>query len=400
MRIGFLSVFNFGTNIGGVENHIYFMAHALQAQGHELIVLQPIESDTKEVTTQTVSGIEIRYIGIPRYRLFHFLSKFNGVRVIGFATAFLNKARFLLHSRRISKAVLRARPDIVHQHDFVSNIRTTKILAKRVPCMLTNHTGEYLYLRLSYPGRRLLRWMLKHFRYVIGPSIELTPKALHPHCATVHNGVDLSMFSPASNIAELRQARGLAADDFVVLCPRRWAPTKGVLYLMKAIRRGQFDRRYKFLFAGSDYDGYPRYKEEVRWAQRQVADSSQVILLGNVPVDEMVAYYQLADLTVIPSLMEAVSLAAIESMACGTPVLSTNVGGLPELIADGVNGIMVPPRNPAALARAIQRLSTDRILYERIVRGSLDTASRYSWTAIARRTEGIYKEVLKNSNRG
>ena len=397
MKIGFLSVFNFGSNIGGVENHIYFMARALQKRGHEIIIFQPIESTNPENEIKIIDGIKICLIGIRPLRPVGFFNRFNGVKLIGFGTAFLNKAKFLIYRKRIAKVIREHRPDIIHQHDFISNIFTTKAICQEIPCVLTNHTGEYLFFQKSKIGRYLLKKLLSHFRYIIGPSRQLTPLEYNENSKTIHNGVDSVFFNGNFDKGEVRKRLGFKPDEFIILCPRRWAPTKGVIYLMRAVHNVGLDSKFRFLFAGSDYDGYPGYREEIMKTLGHMPHRECVILLGNLSVHDIVDYYRAANLVVIPSLMEAVSLAAIESMACGTPVLSTNVGGMPELIKNGKNGLMVNPADPSALADSIRYLSRDTKTYQQIARKSIQTAARYSWDGIAEQTEDIYEKALDSN---
>jgi glycosyltransferase involved in cell wall biosynthesis len=184
------------------------------------------------------------------------------------------------------------------------------------------------------------------------------------------------------------------AERFVVFCPRRWAPSKGIIFLAKAIRQLNEDKDLKskliFAFAGDD-KRYPVYTEKVK---SQLTDLDiKVIRLGDLKPDKIIPYYQSADLVVIPSLMEAVSLAALESMACGTPVVSTNVGGMPEIITDGETGYLVNPGQPDELAKAIQRIYNEP---ERatVAREAMNMVrQRYDWSAIAEATEDVLREA-------
>ena len=112
-------------------------------------------------------------------------------------------------------------------------------------------------------------------------------------------------------------------------------------------------------FAGSDYEGYPLYADEVNEVLKHV-QNVQIEKLGNVAVYDMIKYYQMSDLVIIPSLMEAVSLSAVESMACGTPVLSTNVGGMPELINDNIDGFLVNAKSSDEIADKILELYNNK----------------------------------------
>ena len=97
--------------------------------------------------------------------------------------------------------------------------------------------------------------------------------------------------------------------------------------------------------------------------------------------------------------MEAVSLAAIEAMACGTPVLSTAVGGMPELINDGVNGYLVVSKDSDALASKILSISIDNNR-NNISENAVNLVNNsYSWTKIAHETEKILSEVVAQRNK-
>lgn len=396
-RIGFLSVFNFGTNVGGIENHIYFMARELHSLGYDVVIFQPVDSTEQEDESEerlefcTLVKLPVKFNAV-----FRRITALQGRSILGFGVAFINKLKFSLASKQIAAAILRRSVSIVHQHDFMSNIRTTKILKKKgITCILTNHTGEYLFLKSSILGRFALPHLLNHFDVIIGPSKELTPHQYNKNSTTIYNGVDVSIFrrhSPEKN-ETVRAKYGLKKSDFVVLCPRRWAPTKGVLYLIRSIIEHTYPENYRFIFAGSDYNGYPKYAQELNAILGTEKGQHCARKLGNLSVDDMVDAYNIADAVIIPSLMEAVSLSAVEAMATGTPVVSTNVGGMPELITDGVNGVLINPKSEGEIHEALLKLQ-DSALYGLLVKNSLSTAERYTWRSIAIETSKVYQQHL------
>jgi len=396
MKICFLSVFNFGSNIGGVENHIFFLSNELKKLGNEIIIFQPIEEEKYLEEIKFYNQIKVIYIPVKTPAIVKYLSKFNGNKLIGFFTAFLNKAKYILEYKRIANKILEYNCDIVHQHDFISNIFTTKYLNKRkVKTVLTNHTGEYLFFQKNFFGRLLLKYFLSHYKFIIGPSKELTPIKYNKNSYTIYNGVNLEIFYELSKERKefIREKYHISPDDFVILCPRRWAPTKGVIYLVESIVNYDYPENFKFLFAGSNYDGYPKYANKINQIIQKSEKKNQIIKLGNLSIEEMQEVYNIADIVIIPSLMEAVSLSAVEAMATGTPVISTNVGGMPELIENEVNGLLINPKSSKEIYEAIMKL-TDKKLYEFIRNNSLHTAKNFSWAFIAKKTNNLYKEIL------
>jgi glycosyltransferase involved in cell wall biosynthesis len=122
--------------------------------------------------------------------------------------------------------------------------------------------------------------------------------------------------------------------------------------------------------------------------------AANVVLLGWVR--GMAKHRQLsrATLFVLPSHAEGLPMALLEAMACGVPVITTPVGGIPELVRDGVDGLLVPPGDPRALAEAIDRLLSDEKLRERLAASAWDrVASRYSVPSVVDRIEDVYRRL-------
>jgi glycosyltransferase involved in cell wall biosynthesis len=390
MRIAVISSFLFDTSVGGVENHIRFLARELAARGHEIAVFKP-EWNAESGWTD-LEGIRVRRIGLGRPWCDP--TKASGQGVVGYFSAFLHKISFTKGAREVCRQVDEYRPDLVWQHDFLSGWLSARLLSGRYPVVLTNHQGQYLLMKASAVWRRVLPYLLRHYAAVIGPSRELTPSE-HPNTRTIHNGVDTEYFRPLYPVQRAALRRRLLGSDekFVVLCPRRWAPTKGVLVFAEALC--QLGRKHPgkaadllVVFAGNGCQAYPRYAAEVVAVLSRCGIETR--LAGDLDLEELRQQYQCADLVAIPSLLEAVSLSALEAMACGTPVLATRVGGMPELIDDERSGWLVNAGSAealcAALARAIENRSACRALASA---GLREVRERFTWRAIADETERV-----------
>jgi glycosyltransferase involved in cell wall biosynthesis len=121
---------------------------------------------------------------------------------------------------------------------------------------------------------------------------------------------------------------------------------------------------------------------------------------GALPSAELVALYRRATLVVVPSLYEGFGLPAAEAMACGTPVVATRAGALPEVLAAGGGGLLVPPGDAEALAKAIATLlDQPEARAELGARAPARIRAAYSWPAVAARTLGVYRE-LAGAGRG
>lgn len=395
MKIAFISKLCFTDSIGGVENHLKFLALAHIKLGHDVVCFQP----TKHVIKTTMlmcDGVKVFLIPYKDPKIVSFLNKYSGNKFFKYFIGFFNKVSANFASKELIYQVEIFSPDYIHQHDFISSLFATKRLSKKYPVFFTNHTGEYLLLKRSLLGRVFLHFALEHYSAIVGPSIELTPNEYSKNTITIHNGADFSVFKPLhkSIIDEKRKEMGFASDDIVILCPRRWAPTKGVIYLAKAIQQYNFSKRVKFLFAGSDYVDYIQYRDEVESILRCSIEKNQVKLLGNLDSTELNIYYNLSSIVIIPSLMEAVSLSAVEAMATKNVVISTNVGGMPELIRHDYNGILIPPKSPQALYEAINRLTASPLLYDNIQKNCSVSVADYSWDSISSKTDCFFTKFF------
>jgi len=403
LKVVFLSINVFGTTIGGVENHIYYLSKELASMGIKVDIVQPIPNDKNSFEVVSFGSITLHklYLKVPFYSLFKGIEKFHSDTKFGMLLAFVNKFKCIFCAKEIAKYIETLSPDIIHQHDYISNIFTTKILSKKFKTVLTNHTGEYLILSKIFLTRKIQEKLLSHFDFVIGPSRELTPK--QRNALYIPNGVDIDFFYPlGEEEIKLKKRKMGYNGEFVILCPRRWAPTKGIIYLAKAIKLldGELPRNVVFLFAGSDYEGYQEYRKKVNSILSSC--SAKVRNLGNLDQLTLRNFYQISDLTVIPSLMEATSLAALEAMACGCPILSTNVGGMPEIIREDYNGWMVEPMSDVVLANKIKELY--EILKnqrrKREIRKNCRefVVEQYDWGRIAEKTVEIYNKLMEKKN--
>lgn len=406
MNICMLTSF-FLPTIGGVENHVYHLAKELQKLGHDVTVVHTcfdIENNgLDDVKVEFVDGIEVHrlYMGVMQFKIkLPFVSSFNS-----YANGFLRKVRPICKSNYVVKYIVRLHQtkkfDLLHQHDFISNMFATKLLKKYMSVIITNHTGEYLLLDRYKVTSMILPMLLRHFDYLIGPSVELADvdymkrknKAVY-----IANGCDVEEFYPIGK-AEIQAKRlllGLPADRKMVLCARRWAPTKGVIYLVQAIK--YVLEKYPqtiFLISGNEYYGYPEYREEILKVIEQDNISTSIILLGDIPYNKMRDYDQIADIVVLPSLLEATSLSGLEAMSCGKPLVGSDVGGIPEIIDDGKTGILVQKENPKEIAIAINSYLNNEDLIEKFgSRARQKAVDEFSWQVVAKKTEKIYKKVI------
>ena len=210
--------------------------------------------------------------------------------------------------------------------------------------------------------------------------------------------VNTGRFFPVPQ-AEARQAVGLPADGPVVVYVGRMLPRKDVGNLLRAaalLRERDLPVRV-LLVGGDDTPGSLAACEvaHLRELARDLGVADRVIFAGQQQPDRLRLYYAAGDVAVTTPWYEPFGLTPLEAMACGRPVVGSAVGGLTFTIQDGVTGVLVPPRDPAALAAALAHL-----LGRPALRAAMGEAARarvereFTWTTTARRPALLYEALL------
>jgi glycosyltransferase involved in cell wall biosynthesis len=240
----------------------------------------------------------------------------------------------------------------------------------------------------------LFRWSRHRVARVIAVSEEnrrtLTELyRLPPEKVTVvHNGIDLRPFAGPLAPPSLRRELGLGSEQPLILFLGRLRPNKGYPYLLEAAPTilARFPTTH-FVLAGSPED---RVAAEAQIARLGI--QGHVSILGFR--SDVVNLLYSADLFVLPSLAEGFSLAILEAMAAGVPVVATRVGGAAEIIEEGRNGFLVPPADSETLSRAIQRaLDLDSASREVLRQAARERAACFSLSATAQGMLDIYTSL-------
>jgi D-inositol-3-phosphate glycosyltransferase len=203
-------------------------------------------------------------------------------------------------------------------------------------------------------------------------------------------GVDLSLFQPM-DMAEARANLGINASK-VLLFVGRLDPLKGVDILLHAFSRLRNERDIHLVVVGgnvADHDEETRLKD----LTRELGIADRVDFRGPVDHDMLHLLYSTANVTVVPSYHESFGLVAVESLACGTPVVASNRGGLSTTIIDGENGFLVDELSAEAFSAPLARLLDDEELEARLRANSRSSVRKYSWDAVGAAIQEEYQTL-------
>ena len=204
--------------------------------------------------------------------------------------------------------------------------------------------------------------------------------------------VDSERFRPL-NKAEARQRLGIGADEETLLYVGRLDRIKGADVLIKAAGLLADRPQMRVRLVGGEVDA--DYAAGLRSLASELCISERPIWAGVVANAELPWHYAAADLVIVPSYSESFSIVAAEAMACGTPVVASNVPGPASFIEDGGSGRLVPAGDAPALARAICALLDDEGQRRRLGLGGLTAAREMTWEASADRVLGLYERVIE-----
>ena len=199
----------------------------------------------------------------------------------------------------------------------------------------------------------------------------------------VHNGVDTELFAPSGMDQKVagRIVTTASAD----------VPLKGLSFLIEAVAKLRTEREAHLVVIGKAAATGPVARTIERFGMKDA-----VRFESEVSWERLVELYHQAEVAVVPSLYEGFSLPAAEAMACGTPLVATNAGALPEVVGnDRESALLVPPGDAGAMASAIEELMEDEALRKKIAAAGRERVlERFTWRASAERTVAVYEDVI------
>jgi len=208
--------------------------------------------------------------------------------------------------------------------------------------------------------------------------------------AVIPCGVDLALFRPhPKGIARARLGLG---QKRVLVFVGRMQPLKGADLLLEALALLGARHDYHLLVIGGSIDQDPELGR-LRALAVALGIAGRVSFLGAQPQQRLPLYYSAADLCVVPSHYESFGLVAMEALACGTPVIASRVGGLPTVIRDGENGLLIGWRSPDAFAQGIAAVLSDQTLRRRLTRRARPSVQHFTWQAVADQLLAVYDEL-------
>lgn len=386
MKIIIIS-YDFYPNIGGVAQHVFNLAKFLVKKNNEVCVFT-VRNNFKNKFCEYIHNIKV-------YRFFTpDVSKLRGLLFLAQAIPF----GFLFS--------LIKKVDIIHSHTVIpDSLVGLFIISKKK--IFTNHSSQFLELYEDKSRnfiKKIYKFIIKKYNFIVTPSEELKEKSIiffnfaNDQVFFIPNGVDIERFKPVSlKEKEFKKSKifslwNLEKRKYLVFCPRRLEPKNGVEFFVKAVKLlTEKEKNFWGIISGNEY--VKSYSNFIKSLIKELKMEDHVFFTGPVPNELIMDYYQASDIVVLPSLMEAVSISGLEALSCGVPVVGTNVGGIPFIVKDGVNGILVNPKSEKEIYNALVRLIDKEELRNKFgINARKFIEENFSWDKIAKEIIDIYSK--------
>jgi phosphatidylinositol alpha-mannosyltransferase len=346
---------------GGVRAHVAALADELRRREHDVLILAP---GTRSAAGVTIIG---RPVPIPYNGSTAPIAPWPGLR------------------RRVGTELKRFGPDVVHVHEpLTPSVSMFAALESPAPVVATFHSGAARSVLFDAFAPLLRRVAVRiEVRIAVSRAAErFVARRIGGTFEIVPNGVDVELFRGARP-AELPPGR-------LMLFVGRLHERKGFADAVRAFARlapAFPDLRFAVVGSGG---------ERRRVAALDDAARRRVLLLGALEHGAWARYAALADVFVAPNVGgESFGLILAEAMAAGVPVVASDIPGFDEVVEDGVDGLLVPPRQPEAVADAVARVLRDGSLAERLAAAGRRKAETLSWRRVTDRVLGAYDTALR-----
>ena len=392
---------------GGQGIYLHYLSRELHRLGHDVhvIVGPPYPEIAEGVTVHHIDNLGFFENGLPEENLYQVFTPINFYELIATKLwMFPEMSAFGLRAYiKVRELLSEQRFDIVHDNQTLAyGVLMMKALG--VPVVATVHhplpidRKADLEQAQSFKGK-LSRMMFYPFFMqhlvarsmdrvitVSNSSAEETRSAfgVNPEkMRVVYNGIDTDMFRARENVKK-------EPNSLIVVANTR-DRKKGIIYLLRALQLLKGDVDVKLTIVN-------KINPDDEWAldlTRGYGIEDMVTSTGHITTEELARRYSASEIAFTPSIYEGFGLPPAEAMSCGVPVVATTAGALPEVVEDGVTGILVPPADAPALAAAIKRLVGDEELRGRMGEKGKERVRRcFSWERAAKEVVEIYKEVI------
>tara|TARA_Y100000994_G_scaffold249297_1_gene260234 strand:+ start:709 stop:1902 length:1194 start_codon:yes stop_codon:yes gene_type:complete len=367
---------NLATNLAELDNNVWIFTRS-----HEecTYVTKPIDSRFKLIHFQIGNS------GTDKHDLYDYTEEF----------AILIREFFNVNCLKI---------DLIYSHYWLSGIVGESLSESlRIPHFVTFHTmaktkSKFSPRNFEHPKRQQNeKKVMDSARYIIALSsvesvdIQNLYDIPEEKIIVFPPGVDLQNFYPVDK-SVAKEALGMKNHKYILFVGRI-DPIKGFEILLEMAQILKKKNEFQLIIVGG---GSIRSKELIELQSKIDSKdlSDDVVLVGSVPHQQLKTYYSAVDVFVLTSFYESLGFVILESMACATPVVASNVGGIPTLVDDSLTGFLIDENNPESFAEKVEELLIDNNLNYKMGQEGLKKAKLISWTQMTIQMNSFFEKTI------
>lgn len=367
MRIAILTPLFPPKWLAGTEIATYNIAKHLARRGHEVHIITSLDEELPKKSCEEGFCIHrVKVVNKPKLFYFTFsLSTFSAIKRIN---------PDIVHIQAISTSLLAPLVKKILKKSYVVYCRGSDVYR---PWPFKNIFSKFI-LNSASLGIVLTKDMKKRMQAICDTEISVIP-----------NGIDLERFRGLIR-KKFRKKLKVGEDEKIIIFVGALRPVKGVRYLIEAMKVITDENRSTKLFLVGD----GKERESLESLVEKLGLENHVNFIGKVPNERVPEYMIASDVFVLPSLSEGFPVTVLEAMASGLPIITTNVGGLSEIIKKNENGFLVKPKNVKELSAKISLLLKNDKLRKKIGENNKHAVHKYSWENLVCMIEKVYFNIL------
>jgi len=386
---------------------------ALAARGHELTVVLPARADLDLEPVAGVRFCPFRYAPTQGLSVFGYAEALRADVAVKHQTYLAAPLALLAGAGRLLAESGREDYDVLHAHWVVPNgaMAWPASRARGLPLVVSLHGSDVFLSEKKRPFRSAAKLAFQRASAATACSDDLATRALalgaRETPEVIPYGVDAAEFCPETSAAQtLRRTLGIDDETVVILAVGRLVRKKGFEYLIDAAAQlKRADLKFAVVIAGKGDLGSEL--ERRAEALRVPGDGDiSLNLVGNVERTALPGYFAMADIVAVPSVRDAAGNVdglpnvLLEAMASGSAIVASDVAGIPQAIRDGRDGLLVPEKDPQALAAAIASLAQSKTRRDALGASARQRAvETFSWDLVGERFESVLRSVAETRRR-
>lgn len=369
MKIGLVSPYDYSFP-GGVVNHISYLAHHFLQEGHEVQIIAPCLRKGTRYFEEEITPVG-RPLPIP----------------YGGSVARVPLSPWL--PAQVSEILSKESFDILHLHEpFAPMLSLSALLESKCTNVGTFHACHNKSRAYWVGSPAFRRWLPKlHGKIAVSkPAMDYVGRYLPSDYRIIPNGIDTEQFS--SDGPRLEE---FADGKLNILFVGRLEKRKGLGYLLSACAKVEKDfPDFRLIVVGPGTRLRPGYEELAN-----DLGLKDVVFTDFIPSTELAKYYRSADIFCAPATGgESFGIVLLEAMACGKPVVASNIEGYASVLTDGEDGLLVPPQEDEPLAHALLSLLNNKTLRHQMGAKGKNKAQKYSWENVAQQIMDYYTTLI------